>query len=1566
MSRLNLLILLMLGSPVSIGQNISVTFSPAGAATVIDSVTATNLRTNKFITFPGNETLILSVGTGISPADATDETSFIFPNPFSGRTTLSILAQKPETVNFKVLSLVGQVVAESSESIQPGGHQFNLSVSTAGIYLVCCSSGQGTATFKVICIDAGGSGNSISYLGQEYNNHNNQSPPGIKSAQTTYNLGYKTGEIVHYTCYSSIFTTIKTDIPVSSRNYTIDFAACTDRAGRNYPIVAIGSQTWMAENMAWLPSVVHSGYGSDDQRYYYVPGYEGMSISEAKATANYKKYGTLYNSPAALNGEMASNEVPSGVRGICPEGWHLPSRGEVLILAEYLGMNAGTKLKSTTGWNQNANGNNSRGFDARPGGCRYTIPGYWAGFSGIGSEADFWTSSETGWGTSGTTVGAGEGSMGLSSGYSVRCVKNPGIDNSMPVAGFSITPESGTISTVFTFDASGSSDAETPPSHLLFRWDWNGDGDWDTEFSTNPVEFRQFSELSIFVVKLEVIDEGRLSDTDSKVLAVANTFYDNRETPPRPYKYKDIGTQTWMMENLAWLPSVSNSTTASENEPVYYVYGYEGSDTAAARASVNFKAYGALYNWPAAMGGGSGSISVPSGVQGACPDGWHLPSDGEWKILEKYLGMSQTDLEQTSVRYSGSVGIKLKSTFGWKNSGNGTNSTGLTILPGGYRNYYNGFTYMGENASFWSTSKIDPSGAWGRQLFDFSVGIHRDDLKYRPEGYSVRCLLGQGARVAILTTDSIKGITGNSATGGGNITNDGGSAVNFRGICWSLVHKPTTTGNRTNNGSGTGAFTGSITGLKGNTTYYVRAYAINGVGTSYGNEVSFKTIVGMPTLTTAEISSIKDIKASGGGTVVNDGGAEVIARGVCWSLSGNPTTEDNFTSDGIGAGTFASNLTGLIPNTSYHVRAYATSSVGTAYGEDRVFTTYEGTFDYEGRNYTYKTIGTQTWMTENLAWLPSVTFYPTVSDTIPYYYVTGYEGTDVNAAKTTDFYKTYGVMYNWSAAMNMASYSDKIPSGLQGVCPDGWHMPSDGEWKVLEKYLGMNDTDLNKDGWRASGSVGAKLKAAGPAWGNGGSNSSGFTALPASMLNTEAEFWSTTNSTYGVWKRRLDIYDNGVARQSSFDLSNRLSVRCIRGQGVGLARVATAAITGITGSTARGGGNVSYEGGLTVTARGVCWSTLRNPTTSGAKIVDGAGPGEFSSTIDGLAGSTTYYVRAYATNSLGTSYGEQKSFTTLAGPPSVSTADISAITDTTALSGGTIVQDGDSPVTARGVCWSASQNPTVNGPKTSDGQGSGTYISRLTGLKGDRTYYVRAYATNSYGTSYGNQKVFTTPEGTFLYHERIYAYKTIGTQTWMTENLAYLPSVMLSSNGSETSPRYYVYQYEGTNVAAARNTDGYKTYGALFNWPAAMNGAAGSAAVPSGVQGICPGGWHLPSDVEWKILERYLGMSDEQANSEGGRTSGNVALQLKEAGTKHWMSPNARATNSSGFNVLPGGLRYTDIGFDIPGYSAYFWTASNYDASAVWGRSLYYGDFDGVYRAGYPKNFGFSVRCLRN
>ncbi|MEY4259909.1 MAG: hypothetical protein RL656_882, partial [Bacteroidota bacterium] len=195
-----------------------------------------------------------------------------------------------------------------------------------------------------------------------------------------------------------------------------------------------------------------------------------------------------------------------------------------------------------------------------------------------------------------------------------------------------------------------------------------------------------------------------------------------------------------------------------------------------------------------------------------------------------------------------------------------------------------------------------------------------------------------------------------------------------------------------------------------------------------------------------------------------------------------------------------------------------------------------------------------------------------------------------------------------------------------------------------------------------------------------------------------------------------------------------------------LPTVTTTAITSITATTATSGGNVTVQGSAAVTARGVVWSTTQNPTVSLAtKTINGSGTGAFTSSLTGLTGGTIYYVRAYATSTAGTSYGAQVTFTTLVIPPTVTTTSITGITGTTATSGGNVTVQGSALVTARGIVWSTTQNPTVSlATKTSDGTGTGAFTSSLTGLTGGTIYYVRAYATSTAGTSYGAQVQFTT------------------------------------------------------------------------------------------------------------------------------------------------------------------------------------------------------------------------------
>jgi uncharacterized protein (TIGR02145 family) len=166
-------------------------------------------------------------------------------------------------------------------------------------------------------------------------------------------------------------------------------------------------------------------------------------------------------------------------------------------------------------------------------------------------------------------------------------------------------------------------------------------------------------------------------------------------------------------------------------------------------------------------------------------------------------------------------------------------------------------------------------------------------------------------------------------------------------------------------------------------------------------------------------------------------------------------------------------------------------------------------------------------------------------------------------------------------------------------------------------------------------------------------------------------------------------------------------------------------------------------------------------------------------------------------------------------------------------------------------------------------------------------------------------------------------------------------------------------------VSAAKATTNYGTYGVLYNWPAAMNGASSSTSVPSNVQGICPPGWHLPSDEEWKVLEKNQGMSQTDANAIELRNSGIVGGKLKEAGALHWQtSTNIGATNTSSFTALPGGYSYSG-GFFFLGNQTLFWSASESGTYNAWYRKLSYNE-NGVFRHYNSRYIGVSVRCLMN
>jgi uncharacterized protein (TIGR02145 family) len=188
------------------------------------------------------------------------------------------------------------------------------------------------------------------------------------------------------------------------------------------------------------------------------------------------------------------------------------------------------------------------------------------------------------------------------------------------------------------------------------------------------------------------------------------------------YSTVQIGGQCWFAENCRYLPSVSPSSEGSPTESYYYVYGYEGTEVAAAQDTTTYETYGVLYNWPAVM------------TEGICPSGWHIPSDGEWQTMEMSLGMSES--AQTGWRGS-PVGDYMKSTSGWNSGGNGSNSSGFTGLPGGYR-YSGGFGYNGNGGYWWSASESG-SSSWERKL-DYSLDDVSRDGSSRLNGFSARCV----------------------------------------------------------------------------------------------------------------------------------------------------------------------------------------------------------------------------------------------------------------------------------------------------------------------------------------------------------------------------------------------------------------------------------------------------------------------------------------------------------------------------------------------------------------------------------------------------------------------------------------------------------------------------------------------------------------------------------------------------------------------------------------------------------------------------------------------------------
>ncbi len=1242
-----------------------------------------------------------------------------------------------------------------------------------------------------------------------------------------------------------------------------------ERDGNLYNTVLVDDECWMAENLKYLPWFIAS---DNYDAKYYAYGYTGYSIAEAQETGNYHTYGVLYSLDAANNA--------------CPSGWHLPGDDEWTDLSNYLISNGYNYDESTVGnkiaksmaaqnfWstatNEGAIGNilldnNQSGFTALPGGEHY-----FDSFGSLGTAGYWWTSNQAMSGSHyyrGLYFNNDELNRNYeydSKAMSVRCLKN----DTLPIIHTTI------ISDLFqTFASSGGNIEYSGGDDIVSRgivWsiqqnptlenndgftiDGTGSGEFTSflsellpettyyvrSYATNSVGTQYGEQLDFIsaivasptITTSEIVDLTHNSATSGGFVIVVDDLNVIARglvwsTQPNPdilvnegITVENIGTGNFVSlldglypsttyyvrayvtlnQGTAYGQEISFETLEFPNCGIVEFAGYDYStilignqcwfaenvryDNGCSSAEfANFTDSGwcGYFNSNESEYGNLGLLYQNSVAESICPIGWHLPSHNDWKELELSLGMSSDVVDDTQFRGT-NEGSKLAGNANLWTSNDLTadpefGTSGFDALPGGYRDSYGDFLNQ-QTAHF--------SVKLGSNIWD---NVYRLITGYSTQignfggitncAFSVRCLKDQNMVDTIPTviTIGLSDVTPNSAVFESNVVYDGESDVLQKGVILGV--NPGLTINSvnieiTNQGNGTGYYESNVTGLSPATVYYYRAYAINSVGVSYGEENCF-------------------------GTLVEDAPLQ------------NPCLET--------------------PTVMYHGYTYNTVSIGD-----------------------------QCWMAENLKYLPSVNYESTNSNNTPRFYVYGYSGIDTVAAQATSNFNTYGVLYNKLAMLNGGTYSNTNPSTLQGICPNGWHIPSFAEWNQMVVYVGGSTV------------AGGKIKEVATTHWNcpniGGNNEYGFTALPGGVLENGGSFYYLNE--YGAWwcadatasSSRFSLgYLSAGVNQIPLSLGGEtvaMSVRCVRDYLYPV--VETMLISEIAQTVATSGGNIISDGGLDIIQQGIVWSTSEDPTLENCEriVLDtNLGSSEFICHLDSLIYGTVYYVKAFATNSFGISYGDQVVFQTnpQANLAVVITTPATLIEMFSALSGGEVLDDGGEPQTISGLVWSKLPNPSVdmNDGITQDGFGQTVFTSELSELICDQTYYYKAYAINTGGISYGQELSFNTDGvsdcSPVFYNGYSYRTVQIGCQCWLAENLRYLPTVKpVSISASLTVPACYVHGYSGYNVDEAKETEAYIIYGAAYNNFAAQN--------------YCPSGWKLPSNDDWKTLELFLGVPE--------------------------------------------------------------------------------------------------------
>lgn len=506
--------------------------------------------------------------------------------------------------------------------------------------------------------------------------------------------------------------------------------------------------------------------------------------------------------------------------------------------------------------------------------------------------------------------------------------------------------------------------------------------------------------------------------------------------------------------------------------------------------------------------------------------------------------------------------------------------------------------------------------------------------------------------------------------------------------------------------------------------------------------------------------------------------------------------------------------------------------------------------DAEGNIYSTVQIGAQCWMSGNL----------NIGSTI---------NTSVSQSNNSTIEKycydndpdkcdSLGGLYQWDELMQYVT-----ADSVRGICPGNWHIPSDEEWGTLELRTDPS-VSSNSTGWRGT-DAGIKLKYGG-ALGFEAVFSGRFVSGSFDSYNTAAYYWSSTENISDAWERVLQNDEDGIARNNQ-NKQSALSVRCVHNE---------------------------YDDKL---------------------------PGVTTGEVSDIGGNDANV--AGQLNNLGSA---------------------------------------NSSVFHHGHCWSTSLAPTVADSKTDMGFANTleSFISSLTGLIDNTSYYVRAYAENSKGITYGAAVSFLTVQPTYCpgiptvtYDGQVYNTVQVGSQCWLKENLntgTFTNSSTSQSNNGNVEKYCYNNQTSNCDI-----------YGAIYEWDEAMK-----YVTTDGSQGICPSGWHIPTDAEWCTLENEVDAGSISCSATNYRGI-DAGSNLKEAGTALWAIGNT-GTNTSNFTALPGGVYSSWNGgpFWYINDATNFWSSTQDNTNRAWMRGLYYSNA-GVNRTeANTLNQAYYIRCIKD